>query len=112
MQVLDNDKHPDGQYEKHRAGDLYDLIESDTTAARPVGEWNEVRIVKDGPHVEHWMNGRKIVDFELWTDEWNDLVAGSKFADWEGFAKYHSGKIALQDHGDWVAYRDIKIRPL
>jgi cytochrome c len=112
MQVLDNDLHPDGAEATHRAGDLYDLIEADTVAVRSVGEWNHARIVKDGARVEHWLNGAMLLSFELWTDEWNQLLAGSKFAKSEGYAEGRRGRIALQDHDDRVAYRNIKIRPL
>lgn len=112
MQVLDDAAHADGTLEKHRAGDLYDLIASASPSAKPVGEWNQVRIVLDDGHLEHWLNGGKVVDTQLWTDAWDALVAGSKFADMDGFGKYHSGHIALQDHGDRVWYRNIKIRRL
>ncbi len=112
MQVLDNDAHSDGNIVKHRAGDLYDLVEGSRDATKPVGEWNEVHIVLDHGHLEHWLNGVKIVETQLWTGEWDALVAGSKFADMPGFGKARRGHIALQDHGDRVWYRNIKIRPL
>lgn len=112
MQVLDSATHPDGKIPKHRAGDLYDLVEAPFRAECPVGAWNQVRIVKEGPHLEHWMNGRKLLEVDLWSNEWDELVAGSKFADWEGFGKSHSGHIGLQDHGDRVWYRNLIIRPL
>ncbi len=112
MQILDNDRHPDGQLDKHRAGDLYDLIQSDFVATRPVGAWNAVRLIQNNGHVEHWLNGHKVVEYEWGTEAWEALVAGSKFAEMPGFGKSNKGHIALQDHGDRVWYRNVKIRPL
>jgi hypothetical protein len=80
----------------------------DTT--RPVGEWNTSRILVDGPHVTHWMNGTKYVEYTLWSDDWNQRVARSKFSAWPRFAQAKTGYICLQDHGAEVAFRNIKIR--
>ena len=112
MQVLDSERHGDGQWAKHRAGDLYDLIEADTRTECKVGDWNRVRIVKRGSHVEHWMNGSLLLTVDLWTDHWDALIAGSKFADWEGFGKLTRGRIGVQDHGDRVWFRDVRVRTL
>jgi hypothetical protein len=112
-QVLDDDAHPDAQIRTHRAGDLYDLIEAnDRKQLRPVGEWNQTRIVARGPHVEHWLNGEKIVEFEMAGPEWDRMIAESKFSSMPGFGRTMRGHIALQDHGDRVWYRNIRIRPL
>lgn len=112
IQVLDNSCHPDAKIHKHRAGDLYDLIACSKETVKPAGQWNEVRIkIKDGK-LENWLNGLKVVETQLWTDGWNGMVAGSKFKSMSGFGKYKSGHIALQDHGDKVAFRNIKIRML
>ncbi|HUF09008.1 MAG TPA: DUF1080 domain-containing protein [Rhodothermales bacterium] len=112
MQVLDSERHGDGQWPKHRAGDLYDLIEADARTECEVGDWNHVRIVKRDAHVEHWMNGNLLLTVDLWTDHWNALIAGSKFADWEGFGKSTRGRIGVQDHGDRVWYRNLRIKEL
>lgn len=111
-QLLDNARHPDGQIEKHRAGDLYDMIETKFVTVNPPGEWNRTSIKIKNGHVEHWLNGYKVVEYDLATPEFQALVAASKFADMPGFGQAKAGHIALQDHGDEVWFRNIKIRPL
>lgn len=112
MQVLDNDGHPDGKFNKHRAGDLYDLIASSSEPVRPVGEWNQVEIISNNGKLDFKMNGVNIVSTTIWDEQWNNMVAGSKFNTMTGFATYKSGKISLQDHGDEVWYRNIEIKRL
>jgi cytochrome c len=112
MQILDNQGHGDGLDPRTSAGADYALHPPKWDATRPVGMWNQVRIVCRGPHVEHWMNGKKLLEYELWTPEWTELVAASKFAKMSGFGKNSKGRIALQDHGDRVEFRNVKIRPL
>lgn len=112
MQVLDNGGHPDGQNPITSAGACYGLYVPSADVTRPVGEWNSVRLLVDGAHVEHWLNGTLLCEYELWSDDWNERVAGSKFSQWETFGKTKRGHISLQDHGDLVAYRNIMIREL
>ena len=112
MQVLDDERHADGRSPLTSAGSLYGLYPAPTGVVKPAGEWNAVRLVANGNHVEHWLNGVKIVDAEVGSADWNQRVAKSKFRQWSGFAKSPRGHIALQDHGDWVAYRKIRIREL
>lgn len=110
MQVLDNDGHPDGKITKHRAGDLYDLIQSTTEPLKPVGEWNAAEVVCKNGKLTLVLNGVFVVETMLWNDNFKALVAKSKFASWPGFASFKTGKIALQDHGDNVWYRNIMIK--
>lgn len=112
MQVLDNTCHPDAKIIKHRAGDLYDLISCSTETVKPAGEWNVARIVSKNAKMEFYLNGTKIVEFTMHTPEWDDMVAKSKFKEWPQFGKALKGRIALQDHGDGVWFRNIKIREL
>ena len=112
MQVLDDAGHSDGQIERHRAGDLYDLQSLARDAARPVGEWNTARIRVEGDHIEHWLNDQKLADIIRSSPEWNRALEASKFADIKGYGMTERGHITLQDHGDLVGYRNIKIREL
>lgn len=112
MQILDNVRHSDGQIVKHRAGDLYDLIECETVVVNEPEVWNKAKIVMKDGKVQHWLNGYKVVETEFWTPEWDQMVAGSKFKDMPGFGTARKGHIALQDHSDPVWFRNIKIREL
>ncbi len=112
MQVLDNDGHPDGKITKHRSGDLYDMIKSSSEPVKAVGEWNKAEIISAKAKLTFKLNGKKIVKTTVWDDNWKALIAGSKFAKWQGFGTYKTGKIALQDHGDEVWYRNISIKEL
>ena len=112
MQILDDAHHPDGKNPKTSAGSNYALIAPPPNVTRPIGCWNEVRLSVRGSHVEHWMNGVKLLEYELWTPEWKALVAASKFSKMPGYGLNKTGRIALQDHGDAVSFRDIRIRPL
>lgn len=117
MQVLDNARHPDallGKDGNRQAGSLYDLIPAKPQNANPAGEWNSAEIICYKGTVVHKQNGETVLEYHLWTPEWEELVAGSKFPglnpDWANVAK--EGYIGLQDHGDDVWYRSIKIREL
>jgi hypothetical protein len=111
-QILDNKRHPDGKSKLTSAASCYALYAPSEDVTKPVGEWNQSRIVINGNRVEHWLNGKKVVEYELGSDDWKKRVADSKFKPLTKFGAMKKGKIDLQDHGDEVAYRSIKIRPL
>ncbi len=117
LQVLDNERHPDAKAGKNgnrKAGALYDLIPADPQNANPAGEWNRVEVVVKDGYVKHIMNGEEVLSYQLWTEAWKELVSGSKFpkirGDWHDVPR--SGYIGLQDHGDDVWFKNIKIKKL
>jgi hypothetical protein len=112
MQVLDNTKHEDAVDPKTAAGSNYALHAPVQEVTRPPGEYNQVRIVVKGTHIEHWLNGMKIVEYEIGSPDWEARVAASKFATMPKYGRNRKGHIVLQDHGDKVWYRNIKIRLL
>ena len=112
-QMLDDDRHPDGKLPTHRAGALYDLVAPNAAKVlRPVGEWNASRIILVGNHGEHWLNGAKIVSYDLGTPAMDSALTASKYHGWPWFADRRSGHIVIQDHGDEIWIRNIRIRSL
>ena len=115
IQVLDNERHPDAKAgTTHQAGALYDMVAPNHEMAKPAGEWNICVLTVNHKTNEGRvdLNGMTVVTFPVNDPEWSAMVAKSKFADWEHFGKYKTGKIGLQDHGDMVSYKNIKIKQL
>lgn len=112
MQVLDDSKHPDGKNPKTSSGSLYALIAPAKATLRPVGEFNKARLVVHGTHVEHWLNGKKVVEYEWGSDDVKKLIAASKFKEFPRFAGERGGHIVLQHHGEEAWFRNIRIREL
>ena len=112
MQVLDDERHRDGKNPLTSAGSNYALDAPSSKVVRPAEQWNEAVLRVEGPKVTHWLNGEKIVEYELWTDEWKQKVADSKFRSMPGYGLNRTGHVALQDHGDEIWFRDIRIKRL
>lgn len=115
MQVLDDANHPDadrGENGNRKSGSLYDLIPAQPNTFTGHGEWQQVKIVANGPHVEHWMNGEKILEYELWSPDWYAMIRDSKFECHPAFGDAREGRIGLQDHSTTARFRNIKIKEL
>ena len=111
-QILHNQGHRDGKDPITSAGSNYAVNPPGKDVTKPVGEWNEGRIVARGNHVEHWLNGVKVVEYEIGSADWEARVKASKFAKMANYGRMKRGYIALQDHGDLVSYRNLKIKTL
>jgi len=112
-QLLDDPNHRDGQNRLTSAGAAYGLYPAAAGVVKPAGEWNSTRIVAKGAHVEHWLNGTKMLEYELWSPDWEAKVKASKFAVWPNYGRAKRGHIAIQgDHGGELALRNIRIREL
>ncbi len=114
-QVLDNERHPDaklGENGNRQAGSLYDLIPANPQNAKPAGEWNTAEIMVYQGTVVHYMNGKKVLEYHIGTPDFIQMIANSKFKDFPEFGKYREGYIGLQDHGNDVWFKNIKIKDL
>lgn len=111
-QILDNTLHADGKSPLTSAGANYALHAPARDASRPVGEWNQGRLVVNGNNVQHWLNGEKVVDYTLGTPEWSALVKASKFNEWLRYGREPRGHLVIQDHGDRVQFRNLRIKVL
>jgi hypothetical protein len=116
MQVLDNDNHPDAKLGKdgnRMAGSLYDLVPAKPQNAKPFGEWNHIHILCYQGTVVYSMNGANVVEYHLWTEDWKKMISDSKFKDFPNFLNpAKEGFIGLQDHGNDVWYKNIKLKIL
>lgn len=117
IQVLDNDRHGDskaGRDGNHKAGSLYDMIPANPQNTKPAGEWNHVKIVAENGNIQVWQNDAKVVQFTMGTEEWKKMCADSKFKNWPEFVNNNAkdGYIGLQDHGDEVWFKNIKVKEL
>lgn len=112
-QLLDDANAPDGKSRLTAAGSDYALYPAPAGVVKPAGEWNSARIIVKGAHVEHWLNGTKLLSYELWSPDWEAKVKGSKFAAWPHYGRAKRGHIAIQgDHPGTLELRNIRIRPL
>ena len=114
IQILDNERHSDRKKENHRSGSLYDMITSPPESHKKAGEWNQVRILLKDKHLKVWQNGVQTVDIVIDSDKWKELVGKSKFKNWKGFGANvgTGGALGLQDNGDVVSFKNLKIKEL
>jgi hypothetical protein len=112
-QLLDDAGHRDGSDRLTAAGAAYALYPAPAGVVKPAGEWNTTRIVVKGPHVEHWLNGAKLLEYELWSPDWEAKVKASKFSEWPNYGRARRGHLAIQgDHEGELSLRNIRIREL
>ena len=112
MQILDDERHADGKSPLTSAGSVFALYEAPRGAVKPAGQWNTARVLANGNHVEHWLNGTKLLGYERGSADWNERIAKSKFRAMPSFGQRAEGHIGLQDHGDLVEFRNIRIKVL
>ena len=112
MQILDDAGHVDGGDPLTSAGANYAMHPAPRGVVHPAGEWNSARVRVEGDRVTQWLNGQQIVEYELGSEDWNRRLAESKFTEWPEYGTYDEGHIGLQDHGDRVEFRNIKVRRL
>ena len=110
IQILDNERHSDRKKENHRSGSLYDMITSPASSHKIAGEWNQVKISFVKKHLKVWQNGVLTAEVTIGSAKWKELLGKSKFKSWPGFAAAESGSIGLQDHGDMVSFKNLKIK--
>ena len=111
--VLDDARHPDGRSRLTSAGACHSVYAAPSGVVRPANEWNDAVLIVNGAHVEHWLNGVKVVEYELWSDDWRQRVQASKFGQWPSYGSTTTGRISLQgDHGPGVQFRSIRVRVL
>jgi hypothetical protein len=112
-QILDDARYAEmGSTNIHFTAANYDMHPAETDFKKPMGEWNTARIIKNKEHVEHWLNGNKVLEYDLWTPEWEAKVKASKFKDYPGYGRTKNGQIGIQDHGYEVRFRNLKIRSI
>ena len=112
MQVLDDERHADGKSPLTSAGSVFALYEAPRGSVKPAGQWNTARVLANGNHVEHWLNGTKLLEYELGSDDWKQRIEKSKFRTMPLYGRASTGHIGLQDHGDLVEFRNIRIKVL
>lgn len=112
IQIIDNERHSDTEIDSHLSGSIYDLLTAPTAAHKPAMQWNTVRIKMLNNHLQVWQNGVSTASIVVGSSTWNTLVKNSKFATWPNFATSKKGRIGLQDHGDKVWFKNIKIKEL
>ncbi len=111
-QMIDDEGYPGKLEDWQKTAANYAMHLPENKVLKPVGEFNTMRIIVNGPHVEHWLNGKKVLQYEMWTDDWNQRVKNGKWKDYPDYGKATTGHIALQDHGSKIWFRNIKIKEL